>query len=152
MAAGVTAPDDSAPERKPILVGTGMPQTTLLEAFGQWVRDAFGHTAYHVGSSMHGKQWRDVDVRLILPDDEFGAPFPGYRFGNQTDAKWGLICAALSTLGAQQTGLPIDLQIQSMTEANTRFGGLGEHPRNLLMLFDHHSAQRGIERRAEQAQ
>lgn len=139
------------PTRKPVLVGTGMPQSTLLEAFGQWVRDAFGHHAYHVGSSLHGKTWRDVDVRLILPDDEFDALFPGYRFGNQTDAKWGLLCAALSTLGAQQTGLPIDFQIQSMTEANTRFGDFAVTPRNPLHLFDHYSAQREIERSEERA-
>lgn len=137
------------PERAPVLIGTGMPQTTLLEAFGQWIRDAFGHTAYHVGSSMHGKTWRDVDVRLILPDDEFDALFPGYRFGNQTDAKWGLLCAALSTLGQQQTGLPIDFQIQSMTEANTRFGDFAITPRNPLHLFDHHSAQAAIEQRRD---
>lgn len=126
-----------------------MPQSTLLEAFGQWIRDAFGQTAYHVGSSMHGKTWRDVDVRLILDDDEFDALFPGCRFAHQTDAKWGLICAALSVLGQQQTGLPIDFQIQSMTEANSKFGGLGDHPRNPLMLFDHHSVQAEIKRRAE---
>lgn len=143
------AAEASPPERKPVLVGTGMPQTTLLEAFGQWIRDSFGHTAYHVGSSMHGKTWRDVDVRLILPDEEFNALFPGYQFGHQTDAKWGLICAALSALGQQQTGLPIDFQIQSMTEANGRFGDFAVTPRNPLHLFDHHSAQREIQRRSE---
>jgi hypothetical protein len=43
-------------------------------AFG--IFDTFGHNPYHVGSSLRatltGKgEWRDVDVRLILPDDEF---------------------------------------------------------------------------------
>ena len=72
-------PSDSEvkPDRPPFLIGTGMPHTTLLEAFGQWIYDAFGETAYQVGSSTTGKTWRDVDVRLILDDEQFHALFPG---------------------------------------------------------------------------
>lgn len=141
--------NDETAEPKPVLVGTGMPETTLLEAFGQWLRDAFGSTAYHVGSSMHGKQWRDVDVRLMLDDDEFDALFPGYAFANQGDAKWGLICAAISELGKRVTGLPIDFQIQRTSVANKLFSIRDGHVRNPLMLFDHASTQAEIKRRAE---
>lgn len=141
-----------APERRPILVGTGMPQTTLLKAFGQWVCDAFGETAYHVGSSLYGKTWRDVDVRLMLDDDEFHALFPGYQSAGQADAKWGLVCAAISALGQQQTGLPIDFQIQSATDANEKFGRGNGNGRNPLFLFNHDSAQAAIARRAEQSE
>lgn len=135
------------PERKPVSIGTGMPATTLLEMFGQWVREAFGATAYHVGSSIHGKQWRDVDVRLMLPDDEFAALFPGYEFGKQGDAKWALLCAALSELGQRLTGLPVDFQIQSVTDGNRLY----PKPRNPLRLFTHASAQAEIQRRAQAA-
>lgn len=141
--------EEPASERKPVLIGTGMPQSILLQAFGQWIRDAFGHTAYQVGSSVYGKTWRDVDVRLILPDDEFYSMFPGYRFMHQIDAKWSLICAALSALGQQQTGLPLDVQIQPQTEANAKFGSAAGHFRQPLFHYDHASVAAELKRRAE---
>jgi hypothetical protein len=117
-----------AKDRHPALkIGTGMPGTTKLEGFGQYIRDAFGHVAYQVGSSLFGKEWRDVDVRLILPDDEFAAMFPGYARAKQRDPKWSLICEALSELGRIYTGMPVDFQIQSQKNAD-RFSG----PRNPL--------------------
>lgn len=60
-------------------------------------------------------------MRLLLDDEKFHALFPGYRDYNQMDSKWALLCAAISTLGTQQTGLPIDFQIQPVTEANERY-------------------------------
>lgn len=144
---GATAP----PERKPVLIGTGMPASILLQTFGVWVRDAFGHTPYQVGSSVHGKEWRDVDVRLILPDDEFDALFPGYRSGHQIDAKWSFLCAAISALAKQQTGLPIDFQVQRQSEANERFSpreGTGTF-RQPLMHFNYFDVERELKRRAE---
>ena len=114
--------------RHPVLkIGTGMPGTTKLEGFGQYIMDAFGHMAFQVGSSLLGKEWRDVDVRLILPDDEFAAMFPGYAQAKQLDAKWSLICEALSELGRIYTRLPVDFQIQSQRSAD-KFNG----PRNPL--------------------
>jgi hypothetical protein len=61
--------DQPKPERPIPRIGTGSPATMRLEVFGQYIADAFGHVPYHVGSSTRGKQWRDVDIRLILPDD-----------------------------------------------------------------------------------
>jgi hypothetical protein len=134
----------------PVLIGTGMPATTLLEAFGQWIYDAFGETAYQVGSSTKGKTWRDVDVRLMLDDDAFHALFPGYRAAHQRDAKWSLLCAAISELGKRLTGLPIDFQIQPATEANKRYGRPHEgHYRNPLWLYNHASVEAEKRRRAE---
>ena len=117
-------------ERKPVDIGTGMPATTHLEAFGQCLRDAFGAMPYHVGSSIHGKTWRDVDVRIMLDDDRFDALFPGYASYRQRDAWWSLICSAISELGKQRTGLPIDFQVQRTSYANKKFPG----PRNPLFV------------------
>jgi len=127
----------SAPEPPaPIQVGVGMPAAILLDAFGEWLHQAFGATAYLVGSAFRGKSWRDVDVRLLMQDEAFHALFPGYRTANQGDSKWSLVCAAISVLAKQQTGLPIDFQIQSVTEANERYPG----PRNPLRLRRHEEA------------
>jgi hypothetical protein len=120
----------------PIQVGVGMPAAILLDAFGEWLHQAFGATAYLVGSALRGKSWRDVDVRLLMQDDAFHALFPGYSTANQGDSKWSLVCAAISVLAKQQTGLPIDFQIQSVTEANSRYPG----PRNPLRLRRHEEA------------
>ena len=48
-----------------------MPAGIWLNKFGTIVTDAFGQVPYQVGSSLHTKAWRDVDVRLIMPDAEF---------------------------------------------------------------------------------
>lgn len=76
---------------------------------------AFGGPVYLVGSALHTAAYRDVDLRLILPDDE-AAPFSG-RIGL-------LINIALSDLIAKAAGVPapVDFQIQSMTEANAEHG------------------------------
>jgi hypothetical protein len=125
-------------QREPFQVGTGMPATSHLEAFGQTLYEAFGAVPYHVGSSVHGKTWRDVDVRIMLDDDRFAALFPGYAAWHQRDAWWNLVNSALSELGRVRTGLPIDLKIQPTTEANERFPG----SRNPLMLGLHEPAHR----------
>ena len=117
--------------------GPGVPGAMHLEAFGQAIADAFGHCPYHVGSSATSKTWRDVDVRLILDDDRFAALFPGFANARHIDAWWSLLCAALSELGRARTGLPIDFQIQSMTEANEKYSGI-RNPLFLIRSRDEH--------------
>jgi hypothetical protein len=123
-------PERHIEEAKPILIGVGMPAALHLDAFGQSIYDAFGEIPYLVGSAMHTKQWRDIDVRLMLPDDAFQAMFPDYTDYNQADPKWALLCAAISELGRVRTGLPIDFQIQPVSDANKRY----PKPRNPLGL------------------
>jgi hypothetical protein len=116
-------------------MGVGRPDCYLLKLFGAHVHQAFGHVPYHVGSSLTEKRgWRDVDVRLLLPDDEYATyfgdwalpPEPGY--GGPRRIMWEL---AWSTLGRKMTGLPIDFQIQPETLANEQFDG----PRSALRLL-----------------
>lgn len=109
-------------------MSTGMPAGIWLSKFGQIVRDYFGHVPYHVGSSMRSKEWRDVDVRLILPDGEFEALF-GTNQSAETNPKLGAVTLAFATLGKEMTGLPIDFQIQPQTWANEHYPG----PRSALI-------------------
>jgi hypothetical protein len=104
--------------------GVGQPQTFYLNDFGQKVLDCFGHCPYLVGSATQGKKWRDVDVRLILPDEEWAS----WGFGDPKNpgGKWAILCMAFSALGKHITGLPIDFQIQQTTDANARFKGRRE--------------------------
>lgn len=85
---------------------------------------------FHVGSSLHSPNWRDVDVRLILKDEEFDHYF-GIA-GKRNNELWSLICMTISKWLSDTTTLPIDFQIQRMTEANQEYGN-GQ--RNALGIF-----------------
>ena len=77
-----------------------MPQAILLHEFGSHVWAVFGHPPYHVGSSLTEKIWRDVDVRLILPDAEYAALElgDGKPSTEICNAKWVALCLAFSAL------------------------------------------------------
>lgn len=47
------------------------PDRSLLEAWGRQLDEAFGELPYLVGSVARAEEWRDVDVRLMLDDDDF---------------------------------------------------------------------------------
>lgn len=88
---------------------------------------------YHVGSSCTRKDYRDVDVRLILPDEEFERLFGKVKPTPARLNLWFLVCWALSEWMQKRTGLPIDFQIQSQAMANVP--DHKGHPRNAL-FFD----------------
>jgi len=88
--------------------------------------EAFGTHPYLVGSSSQRGDFRDVDVRLILADDEYDVLFA------ERKALWALISRLGSSHLRAKTGLPVDFQVQRQSEANARFGDLGVTPRNPL--------------------
>lgn len=110
-----------------------MPAMLRLDAFAARIHDAFGHVPYLVGSATQGKQWRDVDVRLILPDEEFTALFPAHRSPHRLDLRWALLCDALSALAGEMTGLPVDFQVQQQTAVNESFAGKARVPLGLRL-------------------
>jgi hypothetical protein len=94
----------------------------VLDVACRPVWKAFGHT-YLVGTAQMGGPYRDVDVRTILPDEDFDR-----LFGEGGEAAWSLVCLSVGLMLAQQTGLPIDYQIQRMTEANATYPGGNRNP------------------------
>ncbi len=108
--------------------GVGMPAALKLEHFGRVLFEFFGHRAYQVGSSMKSTRWRDVDVRMILPDDEFDSLFGKLTRPRCLNLKWNAACLAFTALGRDMTDLPIDFQIDRQTEANEDYPG----PRSAL--------------------
>lgn len=119
----------AAPKNGP---GVGMPAALKLEAFGHMLWQAFGHMPYHVGSSLESKVWRDVDVRVILPDEVYEAWGLGYPDHSHGNPRWRLLTAAFSALAREMTGLPVDFQIQQQTQANKIYQG----PRSALCIFN----------------
>ena len=86
------------------------------------VAKGLGHPPYLVGSVAEKPDYRDVDLRSILPDDEFDA-----KFGSDIEF-WGLFCLGVAAYLGQMTGLPIDYQVQRQTEANEKFAGKTRNP------------------------
>lgn len=86
-----------------------------LEDWCRMVRIVFGRPPYLVGSVISRADYRDVDVRVVLPDKQFDALCRGrldsIRFLNRGISVWG----------QQETGLPIDFQVQRRTEAEAEF-------------------------------
>lgn len=117
-------------EQPLMVVGVGMPAMIYLNEFGSQLWHAFDQPAYHVGSSLISKTWRDVDVRLMLPDYQYEAMGLGDPKQTHLCGKWIALCLAFSALGQRITGLPIDFQIQQQTLANTLYGS--KYPRSAL--------------------
>lgn len=98
----------------------GMPAALYLDEFARLLRGFFQTEVYLVGSALERKDWHDLDIRVILPDDrfvEFGEP--DKRFWN---LKWTALCLAFTALGEKMIGCKIDFQVeqQSYVEAHCK--------------------------------
>lgn len=129
----MTDPDTPSPQEH--AAGKGCYLSTLElheldEACAPFVA-AFGHPPYLVGSVNERPDFRDVDVRLILPDDEYDALFQAHK------GLWALLSRLSSSHLKAKTGLPVDFQVQRMTEANEKYGrGSGRNPLGSRSLLD----------------
>jgi hypothetical protein len=109
----------------------GAPACFALELELKSVCKAFGvYACYVVGSSIQRPDWRDVDVRCILDDEEFAKLFPGAGQCWEQDARWLLLTVSISEYLSKRTGLPVDFQIQPQTHANKKHS----KPRNAIGL------------------
>ncbi len=100
------------------------------------VSQALDFGVYLVGSALDRRDYRDVDVRAIVSDDQWERMFPGCepRMA-QRHALWSVMCASISLYLSQHSGLPIDFQIQQQTYANAEFPNR-RHALGLLIV-DH---------------
>lgn len=111
-----------------------MPQWLWINVFGRMVNDAFGSYPYLVGSASRGKQWRDIDVRLILDDEKYEELFGMVDHPYQRTKKLNSLTMAFCELGRKLTGLPIDFQIQKQSIANRAFP---HQERHALIMDDY---------------
>jgi hypothetical protein len=89
----------------------------LLDEACRPIKQAFGEYAYLVGTAQTSREFRDVDVRLILDDNAYDRLAD---LGFLIPAFLGL---AIGEYLAARTGLPIDFQIQRQTQANELHSG-----------------------------
>jgi hypothetical protein len=97
---------------------------TDFERVEEWcrgVRILFGQPPYLVGSALTSRDYRDIDLRLILSDEDFDAEW-------RSPVKVRLMNRAISTWGQRETGLPIDFQIQRQSAANNRWPSEARNP------------------------
>lgn len=116
------------PRKKGVYIGA--PACFALEEAIRPVCEAFGvyrsegiNGCYLVGSSLERPDWRDVDVRMLLDDDEFAREFPHAGEHWEHDTRWLVLNVAISERLSKLTGLPIDFQIHPRTKANERHKG-----------------------------
>lgn len=102
----------------------GAPACFALEMACHELVQAFGHYGcFVVGSVLDRPDWRDVDVRYILPDEEFAKLFPGAGEHWEYNFRWLLLTVAISERLSKLSGLPVDFQFQPQTHANERHKG-----------------------------
>ena len=97
--------------------GTGMPGLLLLHQFGAVVFEAFETYPWLVGSALTARTPHDIDVRLVLTGKDYERWCGGYGEAHP-GTPWASLSLAYSALARQTTGLPVDFQIQRMTDAN----------------------------------
>ena len=118
----------------------GAPEAFHLNNLCTMLNEAFGYNNFLVGSSIIKRDYRDVDIRCIMDDDQFDLLFPDSKNSHNCswvhDARWSLICASISEWLSKRSGLPVDFQIQRRTDANEQYPG-PQHPRNAMGLFIH---------------
>lgn len=91
---------------------------TEMRTLRDWafqVNQAFDDVCFLVGSVLDRPDYRDVDLRMILEDSGYD------RLSALVDVeRLGFV---FSLWGQQTTGLPVDFQVQRMTDANAEFDG-----------------------------
>lgn len=119
-------------ERRECYVGS--PGWFLLNQACLAVHLAFGTVPYLVGSAVERRDFRDVDVRVMLADVEYERLFPGaLKLGNpRVHPLWSLLCSSISLQLGQATRLRVDFQVQPDSVAQTRYG---KRPRIPLGIF-----------------
>jgi Golgi nucleoside diphosphatase len=118
----VTASGAERPKKPHYL--PAQPYLALNRAVGSVNRGLDSLGTFLVGSCLERADFRDVDVRTMMTDEAYDRLFPGGESGTDSDAFWSLLCESIGAYLAQATGLPIDYQIQRMTEANAMHPGL----------------------------
>jgi hypothetical protein len=124
----IALPDGAGTVEKPkLLVGTGMPAALILDVWAGLFRDVYGVVPYQVGSSVHGKQWRDIDIRGMLWPTDWARILcdvdPDRPAVWSHHPQWVASCLQVATWASTFTGLPVDFQWQTADYANEKYPG-----------------------------
>lgn len=102
-------------------VRVGQPELNQLALACYQLRQAFG-PCYLVGECLDRRDYRHVDVRMILPNEQFHELFGGRWDGGVRTVRWHVMCVSITKMLRDATGLPVDFQIQSESWSEHHFG------------------------------
>jgi len=93
----------------------GAPAIFKLNQCSTTINKAYeGGQCFLVGSSLVKRDYRDVDVRLILPNDLFAHAFGELDYSStQYHPRMSLLSVVVSDWLSKETGLPVDFQFVS---------------------------------------
>jgi hypothetical protein len=103
-------------------VHVGQPGLMLLDSYCRLVTEAFG-PCYLVGECLTRRDYRHVDIRVIMEDDAFCDLFGGTWSTGHNSTRWVLVCSGLTKLLTFVSGVAVDFQIQPETWSTTFFDG-----------------------------
>lgn len=126
----MTDKDERMLGTKPRANFIGAPEMFNLNHACQALTEAFGYCVYLVGSALERRDFRDVDLRCILDDQEYDRLFPK-PLNALNNARLSLFNAAISGWLSARSGLQIDFQFQRRAEANQQYDG----QRHAMALF-----------------
>lgn len=102
-------------------------QGRALRGWANLMASRYGRPVYLTGGALKDSHPRDIDVRVVLSVSEYTARFGKAKdFGRsisaepseQDDARrWHVEIAKMNVAGAAHTRLPVDFQVQPITEA-----------------------------------
>jgi hypothetical protein len=98
------------PEEKTRSCWLGVPELYRLDSACARLQALYPFQVYLVGSVLERRNYRDVDIRLLLSDK---------KWGRHLSREWLFFNAAISDQLAAATGLPIDFQFMCRTEWDT---------------------------------
>lgn len=113
-----------------------VPHVFALDQACMVLAEAFDHGVYLVGSCLHKRDYRDVDVRAIVSDETYERMFPGVVI-EQHHPLWSVMCASISLYLEKASGLPIDFQIQKQSDANAKYPG-ERHALGMFLVYRQH--------------
>lgn len=98
-------------ETQPRVTSLSPPDRFVIDQWAEQVAVSFGYgPLVLVGSVARAESWRDVDLRLMLPDDVLAA------LTGEDRLRHAALDLAFSCWGQRATGLPIDFQFQPKSE------------------------------------
>jgi hypothetical protein len=92
---------------KPRSCWLGVSELYRLDSACARLQALYPFQVYLVGSVLERRNYRDVDIRLLITDK---------KWSRHLSREWLFFNAAISDQLAAATGLPIDFQFQSRTE------------------------------------
>lgn len=81
----------------------------------------FHFNVYLVGSVLKKKDWRDVDLRCMLDDEDYDKLFNSPYKDLNCDHMRQVMNISISSWLKSMTGLPVDFQFQKTSKANEEY-------------------------------